>query len=114
MAIMHRYKLMDLSDQELLSRFVPSFPCSLERLLQTVTQVFSDKQLKLLDSYFDDCQEQLENSTTFLNQVDFLKSLKGELVQLSKLMDGLQNKTLEAEKNTAELQKQFSSVSEDT
>lgn len=83
-------------------------------MLQTITQVFSDKQLKLLDSYFDDCQEQLENSTTFLNQVDFLKTLKGELVQLSKLMDGLQDKTLDAEKNAIELHKQFRSISEDT
>ena len=113
MAVMHRYKLIDLNDQETLSRFMPSFPCSFERLLQTVTQVFADKQLKLLDSYFDDCQEQLENSTTFLNQVDFLKTLKGELVQLSKLMDGLQDKTLEAEKNTKELHKQFRGISED-
>jgi hypothetical protein len=44
-AIILRYKLMSIKDQERLTHFTPCFPCSFETILQTITQVFADKNL---------------------------------------------------------------------
>ena len=37
MAILTKVKLTSLEDQDRLSRFRPSFPCSFERFVQTIT-----------------------------------------------------------------------------
>ena len=57
MAMMLRLKLMSIKDQEWLQHFQPSFPCSIETFLQTITQVFADKNLRKLEEGFDDVRE---------------------------------------------------------
>lgn len=52
-----RLKLISVKDQEKLIAFKPSFPCSLDTFMQTITQVFADKNLKKLEEGFDDVKE---------------------------------------------------------
>lgn len=54
---LQRLKLISIKDQEKLVAFKPSFPCIFETFMQTITQIFADKNLKKLEEGFDDVKE---------------------------------------------------------
>ena len=76
---------MSIKDQEKLNAFKPSFPCTLDTFMQTITQVFSDKNLKKLEEGFDDVKEQLENCSTHANLMNLKTLTNEELYNLSKI-----------------------------
>ena len=93
--------------------FKPSFPCSFQTLLQTITQTFADKELKKLESQFDDVQEQLDNTSTHVNFLNLKTLTNGELLKLGKVMSLCSEKGIEAEEGMIDLFKQLKGLSED-
>ena len=53
--------------------------------MQTITQVFADKNLKKLEEGFDDVKEQLENCSTHANLMNLKTLTNEELYNLSKI-----------------------------
>ena len=93
--------------------FKPAFPCDFTTFLQTLTQVFADKELKKLDSLFDDVKEQLENSTTHVNLLNLKTLTNEELLNLSKVLKECQTKGMDAEDHMKALFGEFKLLSED-
>lgn len=81
--------------------------------MQTVTQVFADKNLKKLDEGFDDVKEQLENSKTHANLMNLKTLTNDELYNLSKILYTSSLKGKSAEESMNELYKHFKPLTED-
>lgn len=88
---------MSIKDKERISHFTPSFPLSFETVLQTITQVFADKQLKKLEEGFDDVREQIDNTITHINHLNLKTLTNEEIYNLSKILHSNSKKCLAAE-----------------
>lgn len=76
-------RLISPQDDTKLQSFKPSFPLSFETFIQTITQVFGDKEIKDLKNIIDESREQIENCRTWINMINVKQLSADELHQLA-------------------------------
>jgi len=108
-----RLKLLSVKDLEKLNTFKPSFPCSFETFMQTITQIFADKNLRKLEEGFDDVKEQLENCSTHANLMNLKTLTNEELYNLSNILYSCSLKGQSANESMGELFKHIKPITED-
>jgi len=70
MAMFLKNRVVSIDDIKKLESVKPSYPCSWQTLLQTITQAFGDKSIKDFDACITENKEQLENCRTWINMIN--------------------------------------------